>query len=242
MDSKNPLLSPTRLFDFGRNETGQNIMTIEGTIAKIAIALCLMIGGAFIGWMISFNIISVILGPICAFIALIFIFATIWNKAKAPTFVPLYAVTQGCSLGIMSCHFASQYSGILFAAFGLTVGTLAGMLLLYRLEIIKTSENFYAGVMAATFGIFTMVLLQYFLYALGVTNVAFSGALGIIVQLVIVGVAALNLVIDFDLIVQTSKQNAPKYMEWYGAMTLLVTLVWLYIEVLKLFAKFARRK
>ena len=243
MKSNNPLLTHENLATVYRESSQGNTMTLNGALVKITASLLLMISAGILGYLTSFSQLALFAAPICAITAIICVFATTWNKSLSPISVPLYAVTQGFFLGIISFTYAAEYNAILLPAFGLTIGTLAGMLLLFKLQFIKATDQFYSAILAATFGVFILKLLQSFMYFFGITK-SFNnfGALGLIVQLVVVGVAALNLIIDFDVIVKSSQKNLPKYMEWYSAMILMVTLVWLYVEILKLIAQIARRK
>lgn len=240
MKSNNPLLISENLRTTS-TESYSNVMTLNGAILKTGVAAFLMIAAGLAGYLTTSSV-SALVMPLCAIGSIICVFSTLWNKTIAPITVPIYSLAQGYALGKISAIYAAQYSGILLPAFGLTIGTLAGMLLLYKLQIIKVTEQFYSAVLAATFGVFVMGIVKSLMYFFGFTR-SFEnfGTAGLIIQLVIVGIAALNLVVDFDVIVKSSTRNLPKYMEWYSAMILLVTLVWLYIEILKLIAQFARR-
>jgi uncharacterized YccA/Bax inhibitor family protein len=178
-------------------------------------------------------------GFICAMV-------TIFKKAWSPVTAPLYALLEGLVLGSLSAVFELRYPGIAIQAVGLTFGTLFAMLFLYRSGIIKVTEKFRMGVFAATGGIalfyFLEIILSFFhINFMGTYGVNGSGLIGIGFSLLVVGIAALNLVLDFDFIEKGVQYGAPKYMEWYGAFGIMVTLIWLYLEILNLLAKLNRR-
>jgi uncharacterized YccA/Bax inhibitor family protein len=170
---------------------------------------------------------------------LIFAMATIFKKTLAPYTAPAYAVLEGLLIGGISAYAESQLKGIVFQAVALTFGTLFTMLIAYRSGLIKVTEKFRLGVVAATGAIFIVYLASFVIGFFGV-NVPFinsGGTFGILFSLFVVVIAALNLVLDFDFIEQGASRGAPKYMEWYGAFGLMVTLIWLYIEFLRLLTK-----
>ena len=178
-------------------------------------------------------------GFICAMV-------TIFKKAWSPVTAPLYALLEGLVLGSLSAVFELRYPGIAIQAVGLTFGTLFAMLFLYRSGIIKVTEKFRMGVFAATGGIalfyFLEIILSFFhINFMGTYGVNGSGLIGIGFSLLVVGIAALNLVLDFDFIEKGVQYGAPKYMEWYGAFGIMVTLIWLYLEMLRLLSKLNRR-
>jgi uncharacterized YccA/Bax inhibitor family protein len=168
---------------------------------------------------------------------------TIFKKEWAGVTAPIYALLEGLALGGISAMFELRFPGIAIEAVGLTFGTLFVMLLLYRTRIIQVTQKFRLGVVAATGGIFFFYLLEMILGFFGVrfTSINGSGVIGIGFSLIIVGVAALNLVLDFDFIERGVQAGAPKYMEWYGAFGIMVTLVWLYLEMLRLLSKLNSR-
>ena len=169
---------------------------------------------------------------------------TVFKPTAAPITTPLYAAFEGLLLGGLSLVFEARYPGIVINAVGLTFGTLAVLLLAYSSGLIRPSENFKLGVVAATGAVALLYLVSMVLGFFGKT-VPFihdSGPIGIGFSLFVVGLAALNLVLDFDFIERGAAAGAPKYMEWFGAFGLLVTLVWLYIEILRLLAKLQDRR
>jgi uncharacterized YccA/Bax inhibitor family protein len=168
---------------------------------------------------------------------------TVFKKTWAPYTAPVYALLQGLFLGGISALFNQRFPGIVIQAVALTFGTLFGLLFAYKSGLIKVTENFKLGVMAATGGIAIAYFLSFILGMFGV-NIGFmhsNGPVGIIISLVIVVVAALNLVLDFDFIESGAKNGAPKYMEWYASFGLMVTLIWLYLEMLRLLSKLSSR-
>jgi uncharacterized YccA/Bax inhibitor family protein len=169
---------------------------------------------------------------------------TVFKKEWAPATTPVYAAAEGVLLGVISLVFDRRYPGIAFNAAALTLGTLAVMLVAYRAGVVRATNNFTRGVVAATGAIALVYLVSIVVSIFGgrVPMIHDSGPIGIGFSLVVVAVAALNLVLDFDLIEQGARSGAPKYMEWYGAFALLVTLVWLYLELLRLLAKLQGRR
>lgn len=251
MRSSNPVLQDKAFRDLPA--TGER-MSMNGTIARtgLLLVLALITGGwtwhHFVevaqegGLPAGMAAISPYLwgGLIVGFVlALVTSFASRWAGLTAP----LYAMAEGCALGGISVMLNLRYPGIVMQAVLLTAGVLAVMLLLYRSGIIKVTDKFRMGVVAATGAIALLYLVDIGLRAFTSIQIPFiheTGALGIGFSLLVVGLAALNLVLDFDMIERATAQGAPKYMEWYGAFALMVTLVWLYMEILRLLSK-ARR-
>ncbi len=168
---------------------------------------------------------------------------TAFKREWAPVTTPIYALLEGLFLGGLSLLYEQQFPGIVMNAVGLTFGTLAALLLAYRSGLIKATENFKLGIFAATGGIALLYLVSMGLgfFGIRIPLIHGSGVIGIGFSLFVVGIAALNLVLDFDFIERGAESGAPKYMEWYGAFGLLVTLIWLYIEILRLLAKLQSR-
>jgi len=225
-------------------------MTLNGTINKTGILLVLAMATAAFTWFQFLqsgnpaDVMPYMLGGLIG--GLIFAMITIFKKEWAPVTAPAYALLEGLVLGGISAVFELRYPGIAIQAVGLTFGTLFAMLFLYRTGIIKVTEKFRLGVFAATGGIALFYLLEMVLRLFGInfagsSGVNGSGMIGIGFSLIVVGVAALNLVLDFDFIEKGVQYGAPKYMEWYGAFGIMVTLVWLYLEMLRLLSKLNRR-
>ena len=241
--SGNPALN-SKAFTSVPNRRGaelNDVMTIKGTVDKTAMGLFLLI---FSGYY-SFNPEMTYLIPIGVFGGLIVAIITIFKKEWSPYTVPLYAILEGLALGSISYMFNESYEGIVVQAIGLTLGILISLLLAYRSGIIKATENFKLGVFAATGGIFLLYfvsfIMSFFGSGISVLDPSNSSLMSIGISLFIVVIASLNLVIDFDFIEEGAEKGAPKYMEWYGAFGLLVTLVWLYLEILKLLSKLRSR-
>lgn len=238
--SSNPILSESTFSGiFTSNESDK--MTIQGTANKTAILLSLLILTSCFSWYApdGLKFVLMIAGAIGGLILAIVL---AFKKTLAPYLAPAYAALQGLFLGGISQIFESYYPGIVFQASLLTFGTLASLLLLYKSRIIKVTENFKLIVASATMGIGLVYLLNFILMLCGV-NLGISGnsTFSIIFSVVVVAIAAFNLVMDFDFIEEGAERGAPKFMEWYAAFGLMVTLIWLYLEILKLLAKLRSR-
>jgi len=250
--SANPALNKNTFKDFALSYSESRVMTLQGTVNKILFMLLLVVLGAVYTWKIFFNAFDPVYGASSVMKWMIaggiggFIMAlvTIFKRSWAPFTAPLYAFLEGLFLGGISAYFEARYQGIVFLAVTLTFGTLFTLLMAYKSGVIKPTENFKLGIVAATGSIFLVYLLSFILGFFGI-NIGFihdNGVIGIGFSLVVVIIAALNLVLDFDFIEQGAKAGAPKFMEWYAAFGLIVTLVWLYIEFLRLLSKLASRK
>jgi uncharacterized YccA/Bax inhibitor family protein len=241
--SGNPTLNE-RVFTGGAPVTG-DAMTVQGTIDKTAVLLVLTVVAAAASWVLGTaggaGIGGWALGAALA--GLVVAIVTFVRPQWSPYTGPLYAVLEGVFLGLVSMVFEASYPGIATQAVALTFGVLGAMLLVYRTGLIKVTQRFRAGVAAATLAIFVtyMVSLVLGLFGVRVPLLNDASPLGILISLAIVVVAALNLVLDFDLIERGARAGAPRYMEWYAAFGLLVTLVWLYLELLRLLAKLRER-
>ena len=237
--SGNPVLSKKT---FDNTISSDNKMTIEGTVNKTAISLFLLVGTGYL----TFNTINLVLLIGCGIGGFILAIITVYKKEWAPITVPIYAVLEGGMLGGISYMYNSLYDGIVTNAILLTVGILVSLLIAYRSGYIKATENFKLGIFAATGGIAIVYLINFFMgffgSGLGVMSVNNASPISIGFSIVVVIIAALNLVLDFDFIEEGAEKGAPKYMEWYGAFGLLVTLIWLYLEILRLLAKLNSRK
>ena len=238
MRSGNPVLG-SQTFQIQSSVSDQ--MTISGAVNKTAISLVLLVGAGYF----TFNA----GGMVFMFPALIGAFIvsliTIFKKEWSPITVPIYALLEGAVLGGISFVFNTQYEGIVSTAILLTLSILVALLMAYQSGWIKPTENFKLGIFAATGGIALMYLVNFIMgffgSGLGVLNPMNSSPMSIGISVVIVIIAALNLVLDFDFIEEGAERGAPKYMEWYAAFGLLVTLVWLYLEILRLLAKLNSR-
>jgi uncharacterized YccA/Bax inhibitor family protein len=217
-------------------------MTVEGTINRTVILLALLLVSAGFVWSMA-NTAAMGLSVVGAVAGFILALVIMFKKEWAYICAPIYAVCEGLFIGGISAFFELRYPGVVMQATSLTFGTLFALVIAYRSGYIKVTEKFKAGVFAATMGIALVYLLSFVLGMFGMP-LAFingSGAMGILFSLFVVGLAALNLVLDFDFITTATQQGAPRYMEWYAAFGLMVTLVWLYIELLRLLVKLRGR-
>ncbi len=244
--SGNPTLRNSTFKNEGA--TADQVMTLQGTVNKTGILLVLVVIGATYTWNLFFQdgnpaaVMPIAIGG--AIGGLVFALITMFKKEWAGVTAPVYAVLEGLFLGGISAIFEAQFPGIVIQATGLTLGTLASLLLLYKLGIIKPTENFRLMVVSATMGIGVLYLISFVMNMFGSGGIGFihsNGLFGIGFSLFVVAIAALNLVLDFDFIEQGSEQGAPKYMEWFGAFALMVTLIWLYLEMLRLLSKLRSR-
>ena len=240
--SGNPALSK-RTFNNLKSTTGE-VMTLDGTVNKTAMSLAILLFAAYYTY--SNAIMDyVLIGLIGGFIVAL---DTIFKKEWSPITVPIYAVLEGLYLGGVSKIFGNMFEpGIVPQAICLTLGILIALLFAYKTKIIKVTENFKLGVFAATAGILVVYLISILMSAFGgrglpIMDPTNTSMISIGFSLFVVGIASLNLVMDFDFIEQGVENGAPKYMEWYGAFGLLMTLIWLYLEILKLLAKTSSRK
>jgi uncharacterized YccA/Bax inhibitor family protein len=218
-------------------------MTLDGAVNKIAISLAVLLFAAYYTYTNAvMNYVWV--GSIGGFIVAL---VTIYKKEWAPVTVPIYAVLEGLALGGISKLYAEMFEpGIVPQAISLTLGILIALLFAYKTKIIKVTENFKLGVFAATMGLLIVYLISYFMSVFGGTglpimNPANASVLSIGFSIFVIVIASLNLVMDFDFIEKGVENGAPKYMEWYSAFGLLVTLIWLYVEILRLLAKLSSR-
>jgi len=250
MKSSNPALGGKTFEQYQPGIQSAGAMTINGTINKTLILLALVVIPAVYVWDMFYqsgidtegglqnaSLMYWLYGGL--FGGLIFAFITIFKKTWAPFTAPIYAVLEGLFIGGISAIFEVQFSGIVFQAVALTFGTLFAMLVTYRLGLIKVTEKFKMGVVAATGAIFVVYLLSFVLsmFSVNVPFIHSGGTIGILFSLFVIVIAALNLVLDFDFIEKGVEHGAPKYMEWYGGFGLIITLVWLYIEFLRLLSK-----
>ena len=222
-------------------------MTLQGTVNKTGLLLLCVVVTAAWTWGLSHSetpeaaLPWMIGGLIGGFVVAL---VTIFKRNWAPVTAPVYALLEGLALGGISAMFEKMYPGVAMQAVGLTFGTLFVMLLAYKTGIIRATQGFKLGVIAATGGIAVFYLVEMvlsFFFHVQVPAINGSGPWGIAFSLFVVLIASLNLVLDFDMIETGVRGGAPKYMEWYGAFGLMVTLIWLYLEILRLLAKARRR-
>jgi uncharacterized YccA/Bax inhibitor family protein len=243
MRSGNPVLSNSTFTDVSRGSSRP--MTISGVINRSVLLLALVAGTATAVWTYAGSNPSSIypIVMIGAFGGFVVAMATSFKRSWAPFTSPIYAVLEGLFIGGISLVMEQRYHGLVLQAVLLTFGVMFALLAAYQSRIIRPSQTFKAVVVGATFGIAIVYLvsmaLQLFFHV-GIPLITDNGPMGIIFSLVVVGIAALNLVLDFDFIENGVASGAPKWMEWYAAFALTVTLVWLYIEILRLLMKMRR--
>ena len=240
--SGNPALTKNTFENL--SSVNSEVMTLDGAVNKTAISMGILLLAAYYTYsnaIMSYILIGFIGGFILALI-------TIFKKEWSPVTVPIYALLEGLALGGISKIYANAFeAGIVPQAIILTLGILFALLFAYKAKIIAATENFKLGVFAATAGIGIVYLISFLMSFFGsgglpVMNPANASLLSVGFSLFVVVIASLNLVMDFDFIEQGAASGAPKYMEWYGAFGLLVTLIWLYLEILRLLAKLSSRK
>lgn len=249
--SSNPVLSKNAFNAQSYAADYTEVMTVNGTINKSLTMLLLVLVGAIYTWKIFFGAASIEAGAslVAKWIAIggiggfIFALVTVFKKNWAYITAPLYAVLEGLFLGAISAFFEASYPGLVMQAIALTFATMFLLLAGYRTGIIKVTNKLRSGIIAATGAVALVYFISMIFSLFGVSNLIINsnGILGIGISIVIVIIAALNLVLDFDFIYEGSKAGLPKQMEWYAAFGLIVTLVWLYIEILRLLSKFASR-
>ena len=240
--SGNPALSKKTFENL--TTTTDGVMTLDGAVNKTAISMGILLLSAYYTYsnaIIDYVLIGFIGGFVVALV-------TIFKKEWSATTVPIYAILEGLALGGVSKVYADAFEpGIVPQAIMLTLGILFALLFAYKAKIIRATENFKLGVFAATAGIGVVYLISFFMSMFGggglpIMSPSNSSMLSIGFSLFVVVIASLNLVMDFDFIEEGAAKGAPKYMEWYGAFGLLVTLIWLYLEILRLLAKLSSKR
>lgn len=244
METSNPVLYSDAFKRSTDLTQTREAMTLQGTVLKAALLLMLVVLGAAWTWSLFLKsgsnpsaITPFLVGG--AFGGLILAVATAFKPQWSPITAPIYAAAEGLFIGGFSALMEQSFPGIVIQAATLTFGTLAAMLFLYEAKIIQVTNTFKMIVASATGGIFVAYLMTWVLsfFNIQVPFIFSNGLMGIGFSLFVIGIAALNFVLDFDFIQKASKSGAPKYMEWYGAFALMVTLIWLYIEFLRLLSK-----
>lgn len=244
MRTANPALSDSTFETVGLGSAKP--MTLQGTVNKTALLLFILFVPAVYTWKQTLEnpASSTMWIGVGAIAGLILCLVTCFKKEWSPVTAPLYAAAEGLFLGALSARFNMLYDGIVLQAVMLTGGTLFALLAAYSMRLIKATENFKLGIFAATGGIALVYLATIVLgfFNIQIPYIHGSGWIGIGFSAVVVVIAALNLVMDFDFIENGCTNGAPKYMEWYAGFGLLVTLVWLYVEILRLLSKLADRR
>lgn len=227
---------------------GQEAMTVNGTINKTGILLVLAAITSVWTWNMALHSESpeavLPLAGVGAIGGLIVALVTVFKKNWSPITAPMYALLEGLVLGSVSAMFEVRFPGLPIQAVSLTFGVLIVMLVAYRAGVIPVNDKLRIGIVAATGGIVLIYLAEFVLGFFGIhfTTINGSGPIGIGFSVVVVVIASLNLVLDFDFIENGARNGAPKYMEWYGAFGLIVTLIWLYFEMLRLLSKLRGRR
>jgi uncharacterized YccA/Bax inhibitor family protein len=249
MRTGNPVLSQETFSRFGGYVEADQAMTLQGAVNKTGMLLALVLAGAMWTWYLFFQAPTnpsavtpwMLGGAIGGFIMAL---VTVFKQEWAPVTAPIYAVLEGLFLGALSAIGEAAYPGIVMQAVGLTFGTCLALLLAYSSGLIKATEKFKLGVVAATgaIAIVYLVTLVLSLFGVRVPMIYDNGLVGIGFSIVVVTIAALNLVLDFDFIESGVRNGLPRHMEWYAAFGLMVTLIWLYIEILRLLIKLRSRE
>lgn len=246
--TSNPAIRALAARGLPQARAGEGVMSVSGAVNRTIILLALVVIGAAWVWSrydlalaqgasaaahaVSGYVIAGVIG------GLVLAIATVFKPTWARYTAPAYALVEGLFIGGVSALFNNVYPGIVLEAVGITFAVMLAMLAIYKTGLIKVTPAFQRGVIAATFGVMLFYGVTWLLTLFHVDTSALFGhtKLSIIISLVIVGIAALNLVLDFNFIEQGAASGLPRYMEWYGAFALTVTLVWLYLEVLRLMA------
>ncbi len=243
METSNPVLGKNTFRQFGFEAVGGR-MTIQGTLNKSLLLVLLAIASGVVGWGAAYSGIGMGILVLGGIGGLVLALITTFNPKSSPITAPMYAIAEGVVLGAISAMYAAAYTGIVPMAIGLTLSILLVMLLLYRSGVIRATPAFRRMIFVATGGIaltyFVAIMMSFF--GASIPYLWTPTPIGIGIELVIVGVAALNFVLDFDFIEQGAAQGAPKFMEWYGAFSICVTLFWLYLEILRLLSLLNSRR
>jgi uncharacterized YccA/Bax inhibitor family protein len=225
------------------------VMTVGGTISATGVLMVVLLAAAVVGWQTgpenqggevngfpALALVGILVGFACAIAVF---FRPMWAKFLAP----VYAVGEGFFLGVISKAYEGYQHGIVVQAVGATLGVFAVMLVLYRTQIIRVTDRFRKVVITATMGLMVFYLFSFILnlFGGGVSFLHSTSLLSIGFSIFAAGLAAMNLAIDFDFIEKGAKQGLPKGMEWFAAFALVITLVWLYLELLRLLSKLQRR-
>lgn len=247
MRSHNPAFSSASKGHRAASRASGQQMTVDGTIHRSLLLLVILVAVAGYVWHhlqipigteggSPLMMMAIAIGGIGGFVvAIITMFKPDWS----PVLAPIYAALEGLAVGGLSSYAEMKFPGIIWQAVMLTFATLFGMLISYRLGLVRATEKFKLGVAAATLGIFLVYVVGFVLsfFGMGIPHIHESGPIGIGFSLFVIVIAALNLVLDFALIEESARDNSPQYMEWYCSFALMVTLIWLYIEFLILLMK-----
>ena len=240
--TSNPLLNNSRIEENIISDSKP--MTVQGTVNKTILLLAIVIGVSLFSWNIcaqgfadKANLLSII-GAIGGFILAMIGF---FNPKSSPITAPCYAICEGLVVGSVSFMYNQFYEGIIPQAAGITLLTLFAMLLLYKAKVIQATEKFRKVIFTATLAIAIYYGVAFIASLLGHPMTVFGTTAGIVISLVICAIAALNFILDFDFVEKASNSMVPNYFEWYAGLSLLVTVIWLYFEILRLLAQLSRR-
>jgi uncharacterized YccA/Bax inhibitor family protein len=244
MDSNNPVFNDKTLNRIlSRDVTGTDAMTVTGTINKTGLLFLLLVGAASLSWNMAGSPMGAPIAIGSMLVGFVLCLVMSFNQSRAPILAPIYAIAEGLAIGWISAMYDFGHPGLVFNAMVLTMGCLGLMLVLYRTGILAATERFTAVVVGATSAIALTYIIDMVLMMFGhpIHFIHEGGMFGIGFSVVVVGVAALNLILDFDLVEKSAARRAPKYMEWYAGFALMVTIVWVYLEILRLLSKLSRR-
>lgn len=237
--------NPTLTDAVFRNVHGSGHMSIDGTVNKSLLMTLVVLATSWFMWSLFFQGNSLLIplfwvGLIGGFITAV---VTVFKKEWSPVTAPVYAGLEGFVLGGISSFLEAAYPGIVIQAVALTLGVLLALLLIYKSGLIKVTDNFKLGIFAATGAVALIYLVSFIgsFFGWQIPLIHESGPIGIAFSVIVVSIAALNLVLDFDFIERGARNGAPAFMEWYAAFGLMVTLIWLYIEILRLMTKLRSR-
>lgn len=248
MRTSNPVLQDSTFKNQRANVSSDQLMSVQGVIWKTFLMLTLVLMGALWTWNLyiksGYDPLAVqpwLLGGAIAGFGLAI--ATTFKPTYAPITAPLYAACQGLFIGAISALLNQSFPGIAIQAATLTFGTLAAMLIAYEAKLIKVTDTFRMIIISATGGIALTYAISIILsfFSIQIPFIYGNGLFGILFSLAVIGIAAMNFVLDFDAIDRGARMGIPKYMEWYGAFALMVTMIWLYVEFLRLLSKLRSR-
>lgn len=242
MRSGNPFFNENRLNRGAELVSEQGAMSLQGAMNKLGLLFLVVLGGASITWTspmwgeADVSMGGLIIGMLGG---LLLSLVTVFKPHLARYTALPYAFCEGLLLGGLSSIFEAAYGGIVTMAVIITLGLFAGMFITYKARLFRVTQGFRNGVIGATIGVGLLYFASFLLgmFGIGIPFLHSSGPMGIVLNIVIIGIAVMNLVLDFDMIERMEQASFPKYMEWYGAFALLVTIVWLYMEILRLLAR-----
>lgn len=234
--SRNPFLKESIMQNASMqfDRTAGATMTVYGAINKTFVLFAIMMITTFI----SYSMPNMLFAGVGAIGGLIVVIVASFKPTLSPFLAPIYALLEGLLVGTVTAMYAMQFNGIIIHAVTLTISMLFLMLIIYRLNIIPVTQKLRTGIFMAIGGIVLVYLFSWIMgmFGFSVPFIHQGGTIGIIISLVIIGVAALSLLLDFDMFEKGEQYGAPKYMEWFAGMGLLITLVWMYFEILRLLA------